>query len=548
MPTALTATSPSGSISTLTPVFAGTSYYPSATSGLIEVRRVSDSASIASIPFTAGAPVYAVPYTGPALVSAVQYQWRCREFNISSVEVTGSPTAWVSFTPYSNQTPTCALVSPAASAEPGTSTPTMIGNFSDGDIALWDDYFTAYQIQVRRVSDSVSFWDTGETAVSASERAANQFSKVYAGTALVNNTAYEWRARVKDSLGLWSNYTSWSSFTPKLKPNAPTITSPSGLSNTLTPDVDGTYNQGQGDTEASYQYQIRQATTTIYDSGEVAGAFATGQAYGTNNPSDTPATPPALAWGTQYYVRARSKDSLGAWSDWSGWTAFNTNAAPTTPTSLSPSAGSTTGDTTPRISWVHNDADSDAQTAVDIELRDVATSTAVTGYGPKTLSQATLYHDVTETLTASPATEYKYRVRTKGLAAPGYGPWSDWITFTVATAPTLTVTNPSVDETITAPALQVTWTFSGGSGTQQDYRVIIYADDAITIIHDSGVTAGTDLSYTLAVGILQNSTDYYVKVIVRDTLSQSADSGPIHFDTSWTPPATITGLTVTVIN
>lgn len=529
-PNAPTLVAPSGSIGSLTPSMQTSVNNPAGgdtvTHTDIEVRRVSDNALFWASGFLAGTTI---GYAGTSLVNGTQYKWRARHRNTYGAE--GAWSDFTNFTPSTNQIPVAALLSPIGNATVGTLTPTLQFSYSDPD----GDAQTGYQVQVRRYSDQVVFWDPGQGAGAVT-------SVVYAGTTLVGGTRYEWRARVQDSKGAWSNYSGWESFTPQAAPNPPNSITPSGLQNTLTPTVSGTYNQGTGAAEAAYQYEIRQGGVTIYQSGDVSGAFGTGQAYGTNNPSDTPATPPALAWGTSYEIRARSKDGNGAYSAWSAWQAFSTNAAPTTPTNLAPS-GAVTGDTTPTLSWTHNDPNSDAQTEAEVELRKVSDDSAVTGYGPKTLTQSTTTHDVTETLTASPATEYKWRVRTKGTSGPGFGPWSAWHTFTVATAPAFAVDAPTPSQVVAAPALVVEWTMTGGSGTQQSWRVRIYASDQTTLVHDSGVQSGTATSYQLATGILRNSGTYYAQVSGEDTLSQAASSTKVLFTTDWTPPATITGLT-----
>lgn len=530
-PNAPTLVAPGGSVGSLTPSMQTSVNNPTGgdtvTHTDIEVRRVSDNALFWASGFLSGTTI---GYAGTSLVSGTQYKWRARHQN--SYGVQGAWSDFTNFTPSTNAIPVATLLSPISNATVGTLTPTLQFSYSDPD----GDSQSGYQVQVRRYSDQVVFWDPGQGAGAVT-------SVVYAGTALVGGTRYEWRARVQDSKSAWSNYSGWESFTPQAAPNPPTSITPSGLQNTLTPTVSGTYNQGTGAAEAAYQYDIRQGGVTIYQSGDVtATAIATGQAYGTNNPSDTPSSPPALAWGTSYEIRARSKDSNGAYSAWTAWQAFSTNAAPTTPTNLSPS-GAVTGDTTPTLSWTHNDPNSDAQTEADIELRKVSDDSVVTGYGPKTLTQATTTHDVTETLTASPATEYKWRVRTKGTSGPGFGPWSAWHTFTVATAPSFAVDVPTPSQVVTAPALTVEWTMTGGSGTQQSYRVYIYASDQTTVVHDSGVQSGAGDSYQLATGILRNSGTYYAQVTGEDTLSQAASSTKVLFTTAWTPPATITGLT-----
>lgn len=534
-PLAPTLTAPIGTTGSLTPVFTGVHNDPDG-DGMsaveIEVRRVSDNALMWSS--NASVSSFSRAYAGSTLTSGVQYKWRARTADNSDDFLTrqGEWSDFVNFTPVINNPPTTSIVKPTGNATVGSLTPTLQFWYSDPD----GNAQGGYQIQVRRFSDQTSFWDTGQVAGAVT-------SRTYAGTTLVGGTRYEWRVRVQDSLGSWSDYTSWASFTPQAVPNPPTLTSPSGLTNTLTPTIQGTYNQASGASQAAFQYEIRQGGITLYSSGDVAVAIATGQAYGTDNSGDTPSSPPALSWGTAYEVRARSKDSNGAYSEWSSWQAFNTNAAPTTPTNLQPAIGAVLGDTTPVLSWTHNDADGDAQTEADIELRTVSGDSAVTGYDPKTLTQSTGTHEITETLTASPATEYKWRVRTKGTSGPGFGPWSAFRPFTVATAPVVSVTAPAPDEVIPHPAYTVEWSMTGGSGTQQSYRVRVFAEDQATVVYDSGVQSGTDDSLTLPAGILRNGRAYYVSVGVEDTLSQAASSGLIAVTTDWTPPATITGLT-----
>lgn len=492
------------------------------------------------VSFSEDDAIWGRSYAGAPLSDNVAYEWRAKsEF---SGDYIGVWSDFVTFTPIINDAPTATVATPSGTVT--SLTPSVTVNFSDPDSNSPANRFDAYQIQVRRKSDSVSFWDPGQAATTSGQQSANQAIVTYAGTTLVSGTTYQVRARVLDGGGLWSDYSAWQDFTPAVGPGAPTGITPSGLTNTLTPTISGTYVQGTGSTESDFQYEVQQNGVYVYQSGDVTTDIATGQAYGTNNSGDTPSSPPALAWGTAYTIRVRSKDALGAYGPWTSWQAFNTNAAPTTATAMAPGNNAIISDTTPDLSWVHNDPDADAQTAVEVELYNVSGSAYVTGYNPKALTQSTLTHTVTETLSASP-TNYRWRIRTKGLAGPGFGPWSDWAPFTVATAPTVTLTEPDPAEVISTPAYTVTWTFSGG--TQQDYRLRVYASDQATVVYDSGVVAGTALTHQVPSGTLHNGNTYFFRLTARDTLSVEGDSGYVETTTAWTPPATISGITASAV-
>lgn len=530
------------------PVFQGTRSDPDAGDGLsgvqIEVRRVSDDVLMwLSSVIAATGSTFSVAYAGSALAQDVTYKWRARTTDDDiNFPLQGAWSAYRNFTVHTNLAPTATQVSPSPGAQVGTLTPTMTFSWTDPE----NDNIGSYQLEVRRVSDGVYFWQPAATNTSAAEKTARQASRVYAGTALVNNTAYEWRVRVTDSFGAQGAYTGWRQFTPKTVPNIPTAITPLGRQDLLTPQIQGVYNQGTGGTEAGFQYEIRQSGITIYQSGDVATVIGTGQPYGTNNPSDTPSSPPALTWGTSYQVRARSKDTAAAYSDWSDWQDFYTNSAPTTPTNLAPAGGAVLGNTTPTLTWQHNDPDGDAQTAVQIYLTDRSTGAYVTGYSPKTLTQAGQSHTVTVAL-AQPRT-YDWQVATRGLAGPGYSPFSAMASFSVANVPVVAVTDPLVGDTETAPGVHVGWSFSGGSGTQSTYRVKVFASDGVTVLSDSGNVSGAAIrDYTIPDGILRTGNDYYVQVIVVDTLAQTAQSTPILFHVLWTPPASITGLSAQAI-
>lgn len=509
--------------------------------GQAELRRVSDDVQlwIRDNQIGTSATSMSFGYNGPTLTTGVSYRVRGRFETPNAGGATAVFGPFTSFV-FSATSPAVSTISP--SGEIGTTTPTLRFGLS----YPVTDNFASYQLQVRRVSDAAIMWDTGTVLFGGGGTTATSVDVVYAGSALSIATAYEWRVRATKVSGWQSSYTAWQSFTPQIAPNAPTITAPTAnqVIDTLTPTFTGTYNQGNGSVEDAFQYRIRQNNVLIYQSGDVSAAIATGQVYGTSNSGSTPSTAPALQWGTNYTIDMRSKDDNAQYSAWTSQRAFSTNAAPTSPTNLSPN-GSVTGDTTPTLSWQHNDPNGDAQTEVEIELWETVSTDPVTGYDPKQLSQSGQTHTVTETLEDNPATEYSWRVRTMGTSGPGYGPWSAVATFTVSEVPTVTLTAPTQSEVLAAPSYLVEWTFTGG--TQQDYRVIVYADDNTTIVYDSGVVAGEDEEALIPSGFLRNNNTYYVQVLARDTVNVQGESSRVMVTTSWAQPPVLTGFTVTAV-
>lgn len=118
---------------------------------------------------------------------------------------------------------------------------------------------------------------------------------------------------------------------------------------------------------------------------------------------------------------------------------------------------------------------------------------------------------------------------------------------TLATVLAITVTAPTNAQVLSSPALTVTWTDSGGTGTQTSYRVQIFSDAGGTVqVYDSGtvVSAVRSCAVPANCGML-NASSYWFKVTETDTTPVTAASVLVPVTTSWTPPATISGLTLT---
>lgn len=109
---------------------------------------------------------------------------------------------------------------------------------------------------------------------------------------------------------------------------------------------------------------------------------------------------------------------------------------------------------------------------------------------------------------------------------------------------TVNIDSPTTDQVMTSPSFLIDWSISGGTGVQNDYRVIVYDSDQTTVVYDSTQIASSTTSQTMPSGFLLNNHSYYIEVTVHDTGTPAVQgsSGKQHITTAWTPPATITGI------
>jgi hypothetical protein len=143
----------------------------------------------------------------------------------------------------------------------------------------------------------------------------------------------------------------------------------------LAPTFAGDYVQGDADVMAYAHVEVWNdaETVEVWDSGDVAN---TGTRFLVGCLTD-------LTPGATYKWRARCKDASGSYGAWSAFQSLIIDSPPTTPTGCGPSGGETVLDTTPDLTWTHNDPNSHAQRFFETELRRNDTGTLVSGY-PRT--------------------------------------------------------------------------------------------------------------------------------------------------------------------
>lgn len=414
-----------------------------------------------------------------------------------------------------------------------TKTPTLTGAYSDPD----GDSSSAVQIQVVRSSNGDTMWDSGYVATVVADGAS--FSKTYGGTALDWDVTYKWRARVKDSNGAESGWSSYQSWTPSAPPG-PDNCSPTDTStkqDTLTPTLTIGHSANFRNDEIQVRTQDNGGGTLIWDKAKDGSDYAN-----TTSKARTYAGS-ALSWGETYWWRARVElSSSGSNTEWSNWMPFYVNAVPAKPSNVRARDDSDTDyrldasgvyivtTDTPLLEAAYNDADlatyGDVPSQREVEIYDDATSSLVhsdTDASPAFSSPMT-YTVPAATLT----TETTYKMRWRFTDDAGQqSAWSSYVLFKVTEGSSVTGLTPSgtlaVPAAATSPQIDVTWTFtSPGGKSQGTYQVRMYEVlDSVTgeeaLVYDSGEVGSSDQSHSIPAGTASNGTEYRIDVTAFDT-------------------------------
>jgi hypothetical protein len=385
------------------------------------------------------------------------------------------------------------------------------------------DHCTQYTIQVRRVSDGVSFWNATYDAASA-EQGSDSLSRAYGGTTLVRGTAYEWRMRTKDRFGAWGDWTAWTSFTPANLGYVTLDSDPTGKIEDNTPDFKGRWTHQSATTMKTVQVRLLSPSGTVLQAGanyniaDVASSASPGTLF-TVPWADTGFT--TLAWGTNYRYQIRGNDG-SQWSDWSASRSFKTNAAPSIPSNLSPANGSIFT-SFPLLSFSMTDADDTTASGLTATIRVTrpnATTVDVTPTYNATTGKWEFQTTATELSAFGTYSWYAYgydgTLYSGEATSSGAASTSATNTFTYAQGPTVTIDEPDSSDTIATAGFTVDWTVTG----QVKYKVAIYEAGTTTLVYQSNGGAWTVSatgSHTVPSGYVRNGETYDVVVTVEDS-------------------------------
>ncbi|WP_225434143.1 DNRLRE domain-containing protein [Peribacillus tepidiphilus] len=272
----------------------------------------------------------------------------------------------------------------------------------------------------------------------------------------------------------------------------------------------------------SLQYQIQLSTNNggaWKDIVSLTAAGATSYQYDFINEPETSTA--------KIRIRAFDGTSYGPWDESNGVFTIQHNQAPTVPTNLSPSGGTSKDRASViRLSWQHNDANFDPQAKFDLQWR-------LQGAGTwNTITQATpnQFYDVPAN--TFPKGTIEWQVRTYDQAGLS-SPYSNIQTFVAGDKPaTPVITNPTNNSTVAVARPTVQWSSDG----QTAYQVKVYDSAGTKLLWDSGAINSTNKAQTVLYD-LANNTTYQIQVTIKNADGLWSDAAVSNIAVSYTPPA-----------
>jgi hypothetical protein len=224
-------------------------------------------------------------------------------------------------------------------------------------------------------------------------------------------------------------------------------------------------------------------------------------------------------------IRAFDGTSYGPWDESNGVFTIQHNQAPTVPTNLSPSGGTSKDrGSIVRLSWQHNDANGDPQAQFDLQWRLQGSQTW------NTVSQVTTnqYWDVPAS--TFPRGTIEWQVRTYDQAGLS-SPYSDIQTFFAGDKPANpTITDPTNGATVPVANPTVQWSSVGQ--TAYHVKLLDSNDNLLWEIQANSTNKAQTIQYDL-----QNSTDYKIQVAIKNADNLWSDFVTSNIHVSYTPPA-----------
>lgn len=322
-----------------------------------------DSGKTAMTPTPVGSRSPNITYNGPTLQAGREYNWQIKFWDNSGLEGVFSNISSNRFTMNTPPTaPTAPLTNGMTNPTDVASTPYFSAIFNDADST---DTGVYYQIQVNTNSSfsGTTMWDSGKTAMTATNPSSRSPNINYAGNTLsYNGTTYYWRIRFWDNHGVVSPYSSTAQFTTVISGAAPTSlltngqTNPTNVVPSPAPYFSAIFNHSNPSRRAvHYQIIMTVSGIQVWNSGKTS---MTSTAPGSRCPNITYNGSHTLDHnGNVYKWTIVFWDDLGVQTATSAEAQFTMNRRPTPPTGLlteGQTNPSGVTDTTPEFSAIYN--------------------------------------------------------------------------------------------------------------------------------------------------------------------------------------------------
>jgi hypothetical protein len=469
-------------------------------------------------------------------------------------DIEGHVSAWVEG--HYNVRPSVGTMAPSGTVN--EIAPTFTGEFRDANAGYGGgtdvgDYLHKFRIQVATDDGSETImWDSGFLFSTSAERAADQFSRAYAGAALTRGVGYKWRCVVYDRFVESSDWSSWVSFTVADLGYITAGDAPAGKIETDQPDF-----------QYRWQHQSSKNTNAVrvqLNSAEGVVIATSGWISKTTAPSADPGTLDSVTWaatgfaaltkGRAYTYQVQGRDVDNVVSAWSDKLGFWVNDPPAVPTNLSPNNAEVVT-SYPLLTVTATDTDDDSTTGhvVYAETYDTANALIATrtmAYNPSTgrWEYQTVSGDHPDGYGVYSARYYAYdgTYYSGGATSAGAAARSPLASWTYAAGPVVAIDDPDggVENPITEAAIPVAWTVSSG-GPQAAYRLVLHTPGTTDYRYDSGWITSVATDDVIGADAIENLQAYELQVGVRNNLAVVGWSPRRYIVIDYTPPDAITG-------
>lgn len=255
----------------------------------VVIHRANDNAVVCdSGNITSALSRYTVP--ADTLVDGTLYYWQVRTRDAGGLWSEYSNPVYV----YTNRAPYGPTnLTPGSNSVFDATQPRLLGwTFQDGDTPFTGDSQTAYHLQIKRVSDGVTVYNTNKVTSSLQQH-------ILPANTLLNGVSYQWQVKTWDDLNTEGPYSSLAAFRTGRPPSV-SVVSPYETYNRGQLTVEWSYVDPENDPQVLYRAILRNALgDAIEDSGEVISS-ANQHAFAAN-----------LDNQTEYSVTVTVEDATG---------------------------------------------------------------------------------------------------------------------------------------------------------------------------------------------------------------------------------------------